>query len=278
MKILWNGAIIDQEDVQVSPLDRGYHFGDGIYEVYRVYNGAFYERDAHNERLERSAKGIKITLPWSIPQFNAWLDELLAANAIVNGSVYLQITRGAASRSHPFPKNAEPVTLGFCSHVERPLDSMRAGISAITLPDIRWLRCDMKTLNLLPNVMAKQEALDAGAQEAIMHRDGTVTECSASNLFIVKDGRLLTHPANNLILHGITRMVVLRLAQTLAIPAEERAFTLDELRNANEAFIAGTTVEITPVIQVDQQPIGAGTPGPLTKRLQEAFETTLPPS
>ncbi len=276
MKLLWNGSIVEKENVQVSWLDRGYLFGDGIYEVYRVYNGSIYEREAHNERLVRSAKEIRIALPWKMERLDELLDELIRANALQTGTVYIQVSRGVAPRAHPFPAEAAPQSLGFCSEAPRPVGGMRDGIAAVTVPDIRWHRCDIKTLNLLPNTMAKQQSLDAGAQEAVMHRSGTVTECSASNFFIVKDGMLVTHPADNWILHGITRAVILRLAKDHSLPAEERTFTLEEMLAADEAFIAGTTVEITPVIRIDGRPVGGGEPGPLTRKLQELFEETIP--
>ena len=187
----------------------------------------------------------------------------------------MQITRGEAPRAHPFPTQAVPILLAYCSEVKRPLATIQNGIKAITEPDIRWLRCDLKTLNLLPNVLAKQAALDHDVQEVVLHREGTVTECSASNLMMVKDEVLYTHPANHLILHGITRAVVLRLAQALEIPVKEEAFTTAQLLQADEAFITGTTVEITPILQVDGHTIGTGTPGLTTQKLQAEFERTF---
>jgi D-alanine transaminase len=270
--ILYQDQIVEKEAIHISPDDRGYYFGDGIYEVFRVYNGVLFAKEAHFQRLQRTAEATKIQLPYSMAQLEAHLESLLLAEKIVEGTVYVQITRGVAPRAHPFPTSTQPVVYGYCNEVKRPLHMMSQGISALTVPDIRWLRCDLKTLNLLANVLAKQEALDGGAQEAILHRDGIVTECSASNLMIVKDGVLRTHPANHLILHGVTRAIVLKLAAELEIPIEEEPFDLAMLRSADEVFITGTTVEITPVTEIDHQLIANGLIGPITRKLQEAFE------
>ncbi|MCZ8514359.1 D-amino-acid transaminase [Paenibacillus filicis] len=272
---LYQNRLLPQEEVHISPEDRGYYFGDGIYEVFRVYNGRLYEADAHMRRLQKSAADVRIELPSEPEQLLHQLVELVAANRLTEGTVYLQITRGEASRSHPFPKAAAPVLMAFTNVLPRPLAAVQSGISIVSMDDIRWLRCDLKTLNLLPNVLAKQHALDRGAGDVVMHRGGTVTECSASNIMIVMGGRIVTHPANNLILHGITRAVVLRLANELEIAAEERPFTLSELMEADEVFITGTTAEITPVIAVDGATIGGGTSGPVTRKLQQAFERSI---
>lgn len=274
--VYWfGGRFVNKEDVRISPDDRGLSFGDGVYEVFRVYGGRMYEAGLHFERLARTAAGLRIELPASPEALERTLRELIERNGLTEGTVYLQITRGAAPRSHPFPQGAEPVSMAYCTEVARPLAAMESGIAAVTVPDIRWLRCDYKTLNLLPNVLAKQQALDAGAQDAILHRDGVVTECSASNIMLVKDGTVVTHPADNFILHGVTRAVVLRLARAAEIAVEERPFTVRELLDADEAFITGTTVEVTPVVRVDGRPIGSGAAGPVARRLQRDFAATI---
>jgi D-alanine transaminase len=271
----YKNEFVHKKDVLISPDDRGYYFGDGIYEVFRVYNGLIYEGPAHMQRLERTASEVNLQLPYTNDEIVEILNKLIQQNNLIEGTVYLQITRGEAPRAHPFPTQAQPILLAYCSEVKRPLATIQNGIKAITQPDIRWLRCDLKTLNLLPNVLAKQAALDHGVQEVVLHREGTVTECSASNLMMVKDQVLYTHPANHLILHGITRAVVLRLAHSLKLPVKEEAFTTEQLLQADEAFITGTTVEITPFLQVDGQAIGTGTPGPITQKLQAEFERTF---
>lgn len=276
MLMLWNDRFVPETEVSVSYLDRGYYFGDGVYEVFRVYNGRIFEKEAHYARLERSAREIGLRLPYPIRKLDLLLEELLVKERHPNCTVYLQITRGAAPRSHAFPPaETEPILLAYCTPLARPTDSMRTGISAITEPDIRWLRCDIKSLNLLGSVLLKQKAVDSGAADVILHRDGVVTECSSSNMMVVKNGAVLTHPANHLILHGITREVVLRLATQSAIRIEERPFTLDELSQADEAFLTSTTQEVMPIVRIDGKTVGSGHPGPVTRRLQDAFEALI---
>jgi D-alanine transaminase len=273
--IYYKHQFLEKSEVHISPNDRGYYFGDGIYEVFRIYNHTLYEKDAHLRRLERSASEIGINLPKSIGEIEIILDKLLEMNGIPDGTLYLQITRGEAPRSHQFPKSVPSVMMASCTELIRPFIAMQNGITAITMEDIRWLRCDIKTLNLLPNVLAKQAAIERGVGEVILHRSGTVTECSSSNLMLVKNGILYTHPANNLILHGVTRAVVLRLAQSLGIEVKEQPFTLQELMKADEVFITGTTAEITPIIVIDGKQVNTGSPGPLTRKFQMEFERTF---
>lgn len=272
---LLNDKLIKREQAAISPDDRGYYFGDGIYEVFRIYNGVLFEKEGHFQRLARSAREVKIPLPYSIEKIDALLEELLAAEQIQEGIVYIQITRGVAPRNHGFPPaGTTPVLTAYCKEVKRPLGQLQNGLRAVTIPDIRWLRCDIKTLNLLPNNLAKQEAVDRGADEAILHRSGTVTECSSSNIMIVKDGTILTHPADNLILHGVTRSAVLRLAARKGLELREEAFDLDALYRADEVFITGTTAEVTPIVEIDGKP--AGNPaGSVTRALQQAFEELI---
>jgi D-alanine transaminase len=274
--VVLNGEFVPAEEARVSYEDRGYYFGDGVYEVFRVYRGRLFEPEAHLERLARSARAVSLALPRPLDDIAACVRRLCEANEVDTGIVYLQFTRGVAPRTHEFPDNASPVMMGFTKAMPRPTANMTNGITAMTAPDIRWLRCDIKSLNLLPNVLAKQQAKEAGYQEAIFHRDGTVTECTSSNVMMVKNGALYTHPANHLILHGITRAVVLRLAEAKGVPVREQAFTVQELAEADEAFITGTTSEITPIVAVDGRPVGDGKPGPVTRRLQEAFEAVIP--
>ncbi|HEY0829150.1 MAG TPA: D-amino-acid transaminase [Bacilli bacterium] len=273
--ILYKNKLLPEHEVPVSYQDRGYNFGDGVYEVFRIYQGVLYGKQAHFRRLERSAAEIRLQLPYPIEEIDHKLEELVRLEQVSDGTLYMQITRGVAPRAHVFPLSAEPVLMAFCTKVERPLKLIHEGITAITLPDIRWLRCDIKSLNLLPNVMAKQQAAEQGAGEAIMHRDGIVTECSASNIMIVKNGVIYTHPINHLILPGITRAVVLKLASESSTPIREEAFSLEDLFAADEVFVTGTTMEVTPVVKVNQRIIGNGAVGPVTQRLQAAFERTI---
>ncbi|WP_054949985.1 D-amino-acid transaminase [Numidum massiliense] len=278
MLVLENDQFKQREDVQIDPEDRGYQFGDGIYEVIRVYDGQPFLLGEHIERLVRSAREIKLPLPLSAEKLEGKVTELIAqagssSTGVTNatGNVYVQITRGVAPRTHQFPKNPQPKLIGYFIPAERPHTAMANGIKAITAPDIRWLRCDIKSLNLLGSALAKQEAVERGCQEAILHRDEVVTEGSSTNVFIVTDGMLRTHPANHLILHGITRATVRQCAEQLNLHVSEAPFTLRELLAADEVFITGTTVEISPVIEIDARPIGNGSPGPVTRRLQQAF-------
>jgi D-alanine transaminase len=273
--ILFNGELLGKDEVRISYEDRGYYFGDGVYEVFRIYRGRIYEKQAHLARLARSAGEIELELPYSLSEIDGMIERLLQSEQVREGTLYLQITRGTAPRSHLFPENVTANLLAYCTPVTRPVASMTGGITAVTVPDIRWLRCDIKTLNLLPNTLAKQQAVKKGAGEAILLRDGIVTECSAANIMIVKNGTIYTHPANHLILHGVTRAVVLRLAKELNMEAKEEPFSAARLMEADEAFITGTTVEITPIVQIDGKPVGGGKPGPVTRLLQEHFAAAI---
>lgn len=270
--ILYQQEFIPEEQVHISHQDRGYYFGDGVYEVFRVYQGQIFEKDAHMRRLARSAAEVRIRLPYEIGLLETNLEKLMVLNRLQDGMIYLQITRGVAPRVHAFPAGLEPVLLAYCKEIRRPIEGMRDGIQAVMLEDIRWHRCDIKSLNLLPNILAKQEAEERQAGEAIFHRNGTVTECSASNVMMVKNGEIYTHPANNWILHGVTRGFTLKLAAELGIAVHEQAASVEEFMRADEVFITNTTMEVTPVVSIDGSPVGGGQPGPVTRRLQAAFE------
>lgn len=275
MKILFNDKLVKRSEVSVDIEDRGYQFGDGVYEVIRVYNGHPFALEQHLARLQRSAQKIRMELPYTIDRLQVLLLQLIETNELKEGTLYLQVTRGKAPRSHPFPAEATPLMIAYTQTVPRPFNYFETGIHAITTEDIRWLRCDIKSLNLLGAVLAKQEALDQGCQEAILIRDGIVTEGSATNVFAVKEGILYTHPANHLILAGITRLIVIDLAREAQIQVMEKPFSQQELYQADELFVTGTTMEISPVTHVDQQPIGGATPGPVTRILQQAFEQQI---
>lgn len=275
MVILFDEQLTPRTHANVDIEDRGYQFGDGIYEVIRVYGGKMFCTDQHLRRLERSASEIRLNLPYPTERLHALLDELIRQNRLQEGTIYLQVSRGTAPRNHPFPEQAQAMVVAYTTEAPRPLQALHQGVCTITEPDLRWLRCDIKSLNLLGAVMAKQKAVDHGCQEAILHRDGRVTEGSSTNTFIVKDGCLHTHPADNLILHGITRKVTLELARELEIPVTESAFFVEELFRADEVFITSTTMEITPVISIDGRKVGNGNPGSLTRQLQEAFEKRI---
>ncbi|MGM7701310.1 D-amino-acid transaminase [Pseudalkalibacillus sp. Hm43] len=273
--ILVQDQLMEQSKLHIEMEDRGYQFGDGIYEVIRIYDGQFFGMDEHLVRLQRSANEIQMQLPFSLEVLKERLMELAVANSIKDGQVYLQITRGVAERTHHFPDHASGILVAYTKEAPRPLNKMKEGISVITTEDIRWLRCDIKSLNLLGNVLSKQKAKEAGCDEAILIRDGIVTEGSSSNVFIIKNGELFTHPANNYILNGITRNVLLELAKQSAINVKEKTFTRDDLMNADEVIITSTTMEVSPVVTIDGKQVGDGQPGPVTKKLQEKFNQRI---
>ncbi|MFB5267698.1 D-amino-acid transaminase [Paenibacillus enshidis] len=275
---LWNGRLVQEDEIQVSYLDRGYYFGDGIYEVFRIYDGKLFEKQAHLNRLFQSLREVRITLPWSEAELSAMVDSLAETFGKKDGILYLQITRGAAKRSHLLPESAEPSMLGYCEEVVRPVEQLKKGINTITLDDERWHKCHIKSLNLLANTLARQEAADAGAEEAILVRDGRVTECTASNVMIVKKGVIITHPNGPLILDGITKQVVERLAKLSGIPYRNAGFTLEELMDADEVFVTSTTKEVMPVTMINGIKVGSGIPGVITQLLQHGFEQKFKPA
>lgn len=275
MHILENNQIKKRADVRIDLEDRGYQFGDGIYEVIRVYDGKPFLMDEHLNRLERSAREIQLTLPMTIERIKEKLLELLTLEQGNTCNIYLQVTRGVAPRSHALPDMNQALLTSYIIPSKRPYETLRTGIKAITTEDIRWLRCDIKSLNLLGNVLAKQKAVEHNCGEAILHRNGIVTEGSSSNFFIVNEETLRTHPANNLILHGISRAAVIRLAKEHGLKVDETAFRREDIYTADEAFLTGTTTEVCPVTHVDNRPISDGRPGAVTRQLQEAFEELI---
>ncbi|MBW0770295.1 MULTISPECIES: D-amino-acid transaminase [Mammaliicoccus] len=272
-----NDEFVDESEGKVSYTDRGYNFGDGIYEYIRIYDGNAFTAKEHFERLFRSAKEIGLNLEdYTVKSLTELIEELAEKNNVKNGGVYIQVTRGVAPRNHPFPEaSTKPVFSAFSKSYERPYDELENGIKAITVDDIRWLRCDIKSLNLLGNVLAKEKATQSDAGEAIMHRDGIVTEGSSSNVFAVKDSKIYTHPANNLILNGITRRVINEIANELNIPFVEESFDVEFLKSADEVIVSSTSIEVMPVIQVDDTFISDGTVGKITKELQKSFNNYI---
>lgn len=262
-----NGEFIPYNDAKVPVEDRGYQFGDGIYEVARTYNGKLFRMDAHMERLRNSAAELEMELP-PVKQIEEAALELMRRNGHPESAVYIQVSRGAAPRAHLIPSGLKPNVM----MTARPVSTtdpeiLRNGAAAVTAVDDRWHRCNIKTVCLLPNTLAKVKAHRAGALEAIFVRDGIVTEGTSSNLLAVFGGTIYTHPADNLILHGITRNTLLQLAETANIPVKEQAFTVMDLLKADEIILCGTILEATPVISVDARTIGNGQPGPVAAKL-----------
>jgi D-alanine transaminase len=274
--VIVDGEILDRTVAKVDIEDRGYQFGDGVYEVIRVYNGKMFTGKEHLNRLVESADKIRMKLPYGPEELESKMEDLISKNELDTGIVYMQFTRGTSPRNHVFPgEDVAPTFVAYTRKVARPVDSMEKGVRTILDEDIRWLRCDIKSLNLLGNLLSKQKAAEAGCFEAILHRGETVTEGSHSNISIVKDGVIITHQADNLILNGITRQKVLEICRNENIAFEERAYTLDELSAADEVFSSGTTVEVMPIVEVDGKPVGNGEPGPVTKNLQNLFKAEI---
>ncbi|MEX3457629.1 D-amino-acid transaminase [Staphylococcus hominis] len=272
-KVFINGEFLNQEDAKVSYEDRGYVFGDGIYEYIRAYNGKLFTVTEHFERFLRSASEIQIDLGYTVEELIDIVRQLLKINDIQNGGIYIQATRGVAPRNHSFPTpEVKPVIMAFAKSYDRPYDDFENGINTVTVEDIRWLRCDIKSLNLLGNVLAKEYAVKYNATEAIQHREETVTEGASSNVYAIKDGKIYTHPVNNYILNGITRKVIKWVAEDYNIPFNEETFTVDFLKNADEVIVSSTSAEVTPVVKIDGEIVNDGKVGPITKKLQEGFE------
>lgn len=276
-KVLFNGKIIDRGKASFSFDDRSMYFGDGVYEVIRVYSGHPYKLEMHLQRLQRSADELDI--PYSIKEKQSLkksVSELIDTNGLTHdGYVYLQLSRGAAARDHLYERHIEPFIFAFTKEMEKPTAQQEQGIAVYLTEDIRWLRCDIKTVNLLGNVLAKRQAADHDCSEAIQHRGDTVTEGSSSNLFIVKDGQLITHPADNLILNGITRQVVIDLAEKQGLPVSITPFSTDELLEADEAFITSTINEITPITEWRGTKHGMLKIGSVTKQLQTELQADI---
>jgi len=273
MIVYLNGEYLPIEDAHISPNDRGFVLSDGIYEVTRCYNGHLFAWDRHKARLERSLKELQIQQP--DVDFEAISRELLKQNNLdtEQAIVYLQITRGVAPRVHAFPKgNVTPTVYGFAREFDMDPADWENGIKTITTADLRWMRCDIKTVALLPNALAQQQAQEAGVDEAILLRNGVVTEGAHTSACAIINGELHTHPDSNLILPGITRAIVLELCQELNIPVRLFPILESKLKTIDELMILGTGSEVMPVIQVDDWQVGNGKPGPITMKLQKAYK------
>jgi D-alanine transaminase len=272
-----DGTTSELADARVSLEDRGYLLGDGVYEVVRVYNGCVFYLYEHLERLKKSAAAVRMSIPYSFDEIAAVAQDLIAKSGYSDAYVYLQLTRGSAARDHLFPVDAEPSMVMYVRPMppRKTLEEVTAA-SCITLPDERWMNCHIKTVNLLPNLLARQKASEAGAEEAIMYRPGNiVTEGTRSNIFAVIDGIVRSHPESNLILAGITRQIVVGLLEGKKLKISETAFTLDELKTASEAWLTSTTHEVNPIGIIDQTPLNHPVPGPVTRGLMKDFRYVI---
>lgn len=263
-----DGKYMPIEEGRVSVEDRGFQLADGVYEVIRFYRGRPFRIDRHLARLARSLDGLRIPLPEPLPRIEEVCRKVAAG--IAEATLYMQVTRGAAPRVHAFPKDVPPTFLAYAR--ETPPTPEGKTFSLCTVPDDRWGRCHLKTIGLLANVLGKQRAVEAGCDEGLFVReDGAVTEGCTSNAFLVRAGRILTHPANHRILGGVTRDGVLEVIRKEGVPLEERPFSLGEAIGAEEFFMTGTGAEVMPAVTIDGKAVGNGRPGPVTLRLRAAF-------
>jgi D-alanine transaminase len=273
----FNGKFVPKNEISVSPDDRGFLFADGVYEVVRWYEGFFYDMSSHISRLKRSLRELRIN--WDgADSFPSIALDLIKLNKLENqpAMVYLQITRGAARRTHYFPSpEVTPTVYANAWGFVPDSQSKESGIKVMLKEDIRWSRCDIKSIALLPNTLSFQEAHENGMKECIFVRNGLITEGSHSNIFFVIDGTLFTHPESNQILSGITRKNILRIAQEAGINIREEAVLENRIRFIKEAFVSNTSAEVTPVIDIGGNTLGDGVPGPVTRLIREKFDTEI---
>ncbi|MBI5593190.1 MAG: aminotransferase class IV [Deltaproteobacteria bacterium] len=272
-----NGQYLPQENIVISPEDRGFLFADGIYDVIRSYNGKLFRAKAHLDRLSYGAGALQFNQT-DFGYLEPVCERLIQDNRLYRGDavIYMQVTRGVAPRSHAFPPIETPLTVYATARPFQPhQQEAETGIRVILVPDQRWARCDVKTIGLLANTLAHQRARTSLAAEGLFVRDGAVMEGTHSNVMAVFDGKVITPPRTNYMLAGITREFVLRLCGELSVPFLETPLYESDIRNADELMIVGTTVEVTPVIAVNGENIGSGEPGPLTRKLQMAFHRSV---
>ena len=269
-----NGRYLPQDQASVNIEDRGYQFGDGIYEVVHLYDGRFIDEDRHLDRLERSLREIRLPMPLTRLALRHVLAEVARKNRVREGLLYMQVTRGVAHRDHPFPaKPVPPALVVTVKRIRHYPDSIEGwGGKAITLPDQRWARRDIKSVNLLPNILARQAAREAGAIEAILHEDGFVTEGAATSIwFVDSQGRLRVPPLSHALLPGCTRGALMAELEQAGIPVTLEALAVEEMADVQEAFLTSATSFVKPILAIDGRPVGDGTPGPVTRRLFDLF-------
>jgi len=275
--IYLNGEWMPIEQARIPVLDRGFIFGDGVYEVIPSYSGHPFRLREHLARLQSSLDGVRIANPYSPERWDGLVREIVAKNPWEDQGVYLQVTRGVAPRDHAFPKGVKPTVFMMSNPLVTPPQSQRdQGVAAVTVADNRWLRCDIKSVSLLANCLLRQAAVDQGAVESVLLRDGFLTEGSASNIFLVKNGVIVTPPKTNFILPGITYDVVIELARANRMPLEIRQVSEAEVRDADELWLTSSTKEVLPISTLDGKPVGhgekAGKPGPVAARLFQLYQ------
>jgi D-alanine transaminase len=273
MTVYLNGRFMPLAEARIPVLDRGFLFGDGIYELVPVYSRKPFRLDDHLHRLQASLDGIRLANPHDIAAWRDLILRLIAFQDFDDQSIYIQLTRGVAPRDHAFPEGVPPTVFAYAQPLvtARP-EQKAAGVCAVTASDNRWLRCDIKAISLLANVLLRQQAVDAGCAETVMLRDGFLTEGAASNIFVVKDGVLLAPPRSTLMLAGITYDVVLELAAAHGIAHEVRAITEAEVRTADELWMTSSTREIMAIVKLDGRAVGTGVPGPLARRMDALYQ------
>jgi len=272
-KVYLNGDFLPEEDACVSVLDRGFIFGDGVYEVIPAYGKRPFRFDEHLQRLQNSLDGIRITNPHTAEEWQYLIQKVIDANNGEDQSVYLQVTRGAAKRDHAFPSEVKPTVLIMSNPLITPsAQILQTGVSAITTEDIRWIYCHIKAICLLPNVLLRQKAVEAESAEAILIRDGLATEGAASNLFIVHDGIIRTPAKGPLLLPGVTRDLVLELAAEHSFPYEEANILEGDLSRAQEIWLTSSTKEILPVTHLNGKPVDSGKPGPIWEKMYGLYQ------
>jgi len=274
MNAYLNGQFLPLAEAKISVLDRGFVFGDGVYELVPVYSKKPFRLDEHLHRLQGSLDGIRLANPHEMAGWRERILQLIALQDFSDQSLYIQVTRGVAPRDHAFPKEVPPTVFMFAQPLVTSTPGQKAaGVCAVSAADNRWLRCNIKAISLLANILLRQQAVDVDCAETVMLRDGFLTEGAASNIFVVKDGVLKAPPPSNLMLTGITYDVVLELAAAHGIPHEVRAISEAELRAADELWMTSSTKEIMPIVRLDGAPVGAGVPGALAQRMDGLYQT-----
>lgn len=274
MSVFLNGAFMPLAEARVPVLDRGFIFGDGVYELVPVYSRHPFRVEHHLRRLQASLEGIRLDNPHTPPEWSDLIGQLIAQQDFADQSIYIQITRGVAPRDLPFPNQVSPTVFMFAQPLVTASDELKAaGIRAISAADNRWQRCNIKAVSLLANVLLRQQAVDAGCTETVLLRDGWLTEGTASNIFVVKNGVLRAPPPSHLMLTGVTYDVILELAAAHGIPHEVRPVSEAEVRQADELWMTSSTKEVMAIVQLDGMAVGAGVPGPLAKKMDALYQT-----
>lgn len=276
-QVYLNGEFLRMDEAKVSVLDRGFIFGDGIYEVVPVYQGNAFRMAEHLDRLDRSLAALRIAQPFDRSGWINLIEQLLDRSNLDTCIVYLQVTRGVAKRDHPFPSPAvTPTVFGMIAAWSPPTAAQRAqGLSAISIPDERWLHCEIKSVSLLGNVLAKQQAVDAHVDEVLQFRDGYLTEGASTNIWVVSGGKLLAPPKNNLILEGIRYGLMGELAAEAGIPFESRRISQAEVEQADELMLSSATKEVLAIVSLDGKTVGSGKPGPVFEQLRAGYDARI---